>query len=423
VHKAKDEAVSEAALMSQSDDTSATTLDNELLRLYGFTDFGIDKFFFSAGNDYYALLRPTPATTFVFGNLNLYLDAHPLPHVRTLIELRFTLSPNGEETQLGPPVGTSYQRTDTTTFDFAAPSSQAQLRLAGLFIERAYSQYDFAQWLKIKWGLYLNPFGIWNVDHGSPTLIALMLPTAIAGQMFPTRLLGVEANGSQFFGSTELGYSLHISNGRSPLDFAVTENKAIGARLFLAQEGDFGRLVLGASGYVGTYVDKTKKFDIRPNNVWDWSSVVDYEEQVLGFDVALDAGGFRLRSEAMLRWVKYHDGKSEQIYAQDGSVQFLPNRLEWDVYLIAAYRTPWALEPFVEVELDSKAFKLPAWSGNARTSSSNVAVAAPSVGLNLEITSNLLIKTQVTYITAYEYDFTHRSTNVPVIFIRAVDSF
>ncbi|MEY4580448.1 MAG: hypothetical protein RL701_5151, partial [Pseudomonadota bacterium] len=221
--KAKQEEAEAAALLTQGEDSSATSAAApDMLRVYGFMDFGIDKFFFSSQDDGLALLRPTPATTFVFGNLNLYFDATPVEHLRTMLEVRLTVAPHGEDISLGPPLGTSYERIDSTAFDFSSPSAQSQLRLGGLFIERAWSEYSFDELFKVQWGLFLNPFGIWNLDHGSPTLISLMLPTFISAQMVPTRLLGVHVHGSKFFGNSELGYALHISNGRSPLDFDLS---------------------------------------------------------------------------------------------------------------------------------------------------------------------------------------------------------
>ncbi|MEY4578738.1 MAG: hypothetical protein RL701_3441, partial [Pseudomonadota bacterium] len=422
--KTKQEEAEATALLSQGEEpATATDTQSEMLRVYGFMDFGLDKFFFGSTNDGFALIRPTPATTFVFGNLNLYFDAKPVEHLRTLLEVRLTAAPHGEETSLGPPLGTSYDRIDTTAFDFSSPSAQSQLRLGGLFIERAWSEYTFDDLLKVQWGLFLNPFGIWNLDHGSPTLIALMLPTFISSQMVPTRLLGVNAYGSKFFGSNEVGYAVHISNGRSPLDFALTENKGLGARLYAAHEGDFGRLVVGMSGYFGSYVDVAKTIVGAPNNTFDWAKTIDYSEQVVGVDAALDVGDLRVRAEGVLRWIGYHDGKSEQIFTGDGSQQFLTNRLEWATYILAAYRTPWRIEPYLEAELSSKSYTLPRFAGSSRASSANVAAMNLSAGFNVELTTHTLFKTQVVWDQAYDRHFKNRSTSMPILFIRVVDSF
>jgi hypothetical protein len=421
--KAKAEEAELAALSAEV--PAETDLTPELLRVYGFMDFGLDKFFYNSPNDDgIGLLRPTSATTFVFGNLNLYFDAHPIEHLRSLVEIRFTLAPHGEETQLGPPLGTSYQRIDTVAFDYSSPSSQAQLRLGGIYIERAWTEYQFSELFKLQWGMYLNPFGIWNLDHGSPTLISLILPTFIASQMVPGRLLGVNLYGSKFLGPTEIGYALHISNGRGPIDFDLSEDKAIGARFFVANEGDYGRLVLGTSGYIGTYLDQEKTINPKPNgDVFDWTDTVSYTEEVLGVDAALDLGSFRLRSEGVLRWVTYHDGLSERIFTNDGSEQYLPNRLEWDVYGIFAYRTPWRVEPYVQLELSHKSYVLPRFAGSSRATTNDVTPLSASVGFNIELTTHTLFKTQLAWIRAYKSDLKDYTLTIPYLFVRVVNSF
>jgi hypothetical protein len=340
--KAKQEEAEATALLSQ--EATSTEVASDLLRIYGFMDVDLDKYFLS-DNDGLTVLRPTKATTFVFGNLNLYLDAKPVEHVRAMVELRLTLAPNGEETQLGPPLGVAYQRNDTTAFIYSDPTSQSALRLGGTYIERAWSEYQFSNLFKLQWGLFLNPFGIWNLDHGSPTLISLMLPEFIASQMMPTRLLGIHLHGSAFFGSSEIGYAVHVTNGRSPIDFDFSEDKAIGARLYYANEGDYGRFVLGTSGYFGTYVDQERVYAPNSGSFFDFVDTIDYRETVLGFDVAVDIGALRIRSEAVFRWVQNHDGKAERAITQEGALGYLPNRLEYAGYVLAAYRTPWHIEP------------------------------------------------------------------------------
>jgi hypothetical protein len=419
--KAKQEEAETAALLGQAEILEPVA-QPESIRVYGFMDFGIDKYFFS-DDDALAVLRPTGATTFVFGNLNLYFDANPVEHLRTMLELRLTFAPHGEETALGPPIGTSYERIDTTAFEFSDPSSQSALRLGGLYIERAWSEYQFSDLIKIQWGLFLNPFGIWNLDHGSPTLISLMLPEFIASKMMPTRLLGVHVHGSAFFGSSEIGYALHVTNGRTPLDFDLSEDKAVGARLYYALESDFGRLVLGTSGYWGTYLDQQRQYTPMAKSIVSLVDVVKYTEEVLGFDVALDVGDLRVRSELVLRWINYSDGKSQRALLQDGSTGFLPNRLEYAGYAMVAYRTPWYVEPYLEAETASKSAVVPRWAGEGTSGESNSASLFLSAGFNIELTTHTLFKTQVVWDTAYDRQYKNKITDSPILFVRVVDSF
>jgi hypothetical protein len=298
-----------------------------------------------------------------------------------------------------------------------------------LFIERAHSEYTFSELLRVAWGLYLNPFGIWNLDHGSPTLIGLTLPTFISAQMIPTRLLGVRAYGAYIAGHAEVGYSLHVSNGRSPLDFDLTEDKALGARLHYAHDLDAGRLVLGTSGYVGTYVDAEKVINpvnassFAGSDLYTTRTTVEFTEKILGFDAALDLGMLRVRSEGVMRWVTYEGDKAERIVTADGSVQYLPNRLEWSVYTLASLRTPFHLEPYVEAELAKKSFTLPRWAAPSRSTGANYSSLFLSVGLNVQITAYWLVKSQLVWVHAYQQEITDAGADVTTAFLRIVNSF
>lgn len=424
--KAKAEEAETAALLAEE---PAAAAEPEMIRIYGFMDFGLDKFLAPNTNGA-AVVKPTTANTFVFGNLNLYVDASPIEHLRILTEFRLTLSPHGEETSV---IG-GFARIDTTAFDFSSPSSQYQIRQSGIYIERAWSQYEFSKAFKLQWGMFLTPFGIWNLDHGSPTLISLILPTFIASQMVPTRLLGLHGYGSFFSGNNEIGYAIHLSNGRTPTDFDFTEDKAVGARAFWAYESDFGRFVLGASGYVGRYVDQKralmpvgKNLQILPE------TVVDYWEEVLGFDVALDVGGLRIRAESVLRWIDYKAGAVERGLSAAGTSEYLPNRTEWSGYALAAYRTPWRLEPYLSVESSvNKAAVLPGfaavenptdWHGSQSYSTPNSSSVTMSVGINVELTTHTQLKTQLAWAKAYDRRFEHKSLDVPFLYVRLVDSF
>jgi len=235
-------------------------------------------------------------------------------------------------------------------------------------------------------------------------------------------------------GNSELGYAIHLSNGRTPTDFDFTEDKAVGARAYWAYESDFGRVVLGASGYVGRYVDQKRalmssggSLQILPE------TVVDYTEEVLGFDVALDLGGLRFRAESVLRWIDYKAGAVERGLSAAGTTEYLPNRTEWSGYALAAYRTPWRLEPYLSVESSvNKAAILPGfaavenpndWHGSQSYSTPNNASITMSVGLNVELTTHTQLKTQLAWAKAYDRHFENKNLDVPFIYVRLVDSF
>jgi len=416
------EVAGEQAAMSSliDDDASEALLEERPVHLYGFMDFGFDKFFFpdDESADIFGLLRDTDAATFVFGNLNLYISSQPLPQWRNLIELRFTLAPHGEEIEL---LG-GYSRTDTVAFDYASPSTQTQMQLGGVVIERAWSQWTFDSRLEVRWGYFLNPFGIWNVDHGSPVLISLMVPTFVASRMIPSQLLGLQVHGSFAFGDYELGYRAHVSNGRTLLNVDQSDGKALGSRLFLAHDGSYGRVVIGTSNHFGRVVDKSKSVDLGGGDVLIWEPVVDYDEMLLAGDIAVDFHDVFFRSEAVFRWVVYEGTLREPIQAFGGDNTFLPNRLEYNAYGLLGYRL-WDFEPYASIEVQQKSFSLPRWAGEYRNTQSNTAAVFPSVGFNYRFTPYTQFKLQLALIQLYDEDLEVKDWEVPVLFTRLVSSF
>lgn len=417
------ERAQEAEIAALAEPAAPPDLSPSQLKLYGFMDMGYDKFFLNYDNkgDILLTLRNTSAGSFVFGNLNLYIDASPVERWRTLMELRFTLAPNGQESGLGP----SYERVNTTAFDYSSPSFQAQFRWGGVFIERAYTEWTFTDWLQVRAGIFLNPFGIWNVDHGSPTLIALMLPTFVAGQMMPSRLLGVQTLGSWQQGNYSLGYSLHVSNGRAQADFDLTDDKAVGARTYLAHYGSRAEVVLGASGYWGTYADRRKvsTYGSGEGNYLKWETAVAYTEYVGGLDLSVEAKHVRLKAEAVVRRVNYERGKREQVFAF-GDEAYAPDRLEQNLYLLLAWRSGWGLEPYATFEYVQRAFVLPTILPGQNIAPDRLAMIGPSVGVNYSITANTMLKLQMPwgFLFRTEPKFEHLTT-VPILLTRIVSSF
>jgi len=426
-----EELETQAALadLQAGEDDAAVSVNDSTLNLYGFMDFGLDKFFLSGErDDDLGILRPTDASSFVFGNLNLYVDATMGPHWQSLFELRFTTAPHGEELDLAPPIGTSYKREDTTAFDFASPSAQSQLRLGSVFIERAWTEWKYANWLRVRAGLFLNPFGIWNVDHGSPTLIALMLPTFVAGQMMPGRLLGVQWLGSTSSGPWTLEYFAHVSNGRTPLEFDLSDDKGIGGRLALSWDGDGQRATVGVSSFYGTFEDIRKEINVEDatsagQGFFDWNTFYAYDEYVWGADLAYDLGPVRFRSEGVARWVYYEEGKRQPVFNTNGDPRYTPDRLEWDFYGLAAYRTPWSIEPYVMAEAAHKSFLLPKFGGEVRDTSADALAIAYSAGLNIRLTPRVQLKSQFAFLRLFTIENMKHQWDVPIVYTRLVSSF
>lgn len=349
-----------------------------LLRIYGFLDMGIQRIFAPDTSLFHAV-APTAATTFVLGNLNVYIDAQPSPDWRGLVEIRFTTLPNGVDT-LGMP-GRPYSRVDTRHFDTGAASGAARTKLGSIVIERAVVQWLHYSWLELTAGAFLTPFGIWNLDHGTPVLISLMLPQLIVGELFPTQQVGLLASGRLFAGEAEVGYHAYVSNGRTPGEFSLSEgNKLAGGRLTLSLRQPF-KLTVGMSGYFNHGVDRTREVTSFDPLRFARPEVVAYDEIGEAFDVAADLGALRIRSELAFRQRMYEPGKRPEDTFIPGAAA--ADQADWDFYFLAAYRLPWAgLEPFVYFE----AFRFPNPMGDG--------FLIPSAGLNVHFTPSVQLKAQ-----------------------------
>jgi hypothetical protein len=312
--------------------------------LYGFMDTGLQRLFV---NDRSPLtgVYSTRANTFVLGNVNLYVDSRPGPGWRTLIETRFTLYPNGVES-----FSPNYQRVNTRVYDSSDPNGRGHVPWGGIVIERAWGEWSYSQALTIQAGLFPAPYGIWNIDHGTPVRISLLLPAFQVEEAIPARLVGVQVYGSFVFGVWDIGYRAYLSNGRTVTNVDLTDDKAVGGRLFLRHSGPV-RLTVGTSGYWGTSSDETKQLDfssgsfgVKTNRLWA------FHEWTGGIDLSVDWGGWRLRTEALLHRLRYDSGaQNEPGLGPPGSVR--PNRFDHYWYGLLAHRFAGRFEPYVYVEL------------------------------------------------------------------------
>jgi hypothetical protein len=323
---------------------SDASLEEPKLQIYGFMDMGAQKFVLH--NSKQSAVFPTTAASFISGNTNLYFDARPVPGWRALVETRFTLFPSGHYFihTVGP-----VELINTRYFDTTSPSARDRVQLGSVIVERAQAEWTYSDALTLIAGHFLTPFGIWNVDHGTPTTISLMLPTYLVQDAIPKQQTGVQALGSLHLPPLELGYRAFVSNGRTTTLFDFTEDKAVGARLYLRRLGPVIATV-GASGFVSSTqhidknvgVDPTGRASITAREIWA------YREWVAGADLAIDWDAFRLRTEGVLRHVGYEDGKHAPIDTIPGATA--PNHYEWYAYGIAAYRLHRLFEPYLFVE-------------------------------------------------------------------------
>jgi hypothetical protein len=357
------------------------------LRIYGFMDVGVQRMWVPSGQPIGAILNAANATSFVVGNLNLYVDAQPVPGWRGLLEVRFTNAPQGEVANFGGVAGT-FKRTTTLQYDPHASTPNAPMWGGYTVIERAHIDWTDHDLFKLRVGNFFTPFGIWNVDHGTPTLIPLLLPQLIAFGQFPIRQTGIMVYGSKMSGGWELGYNATVTNGRQELsNFAFDDNRGFGGRLFANREDGDLTIKFGLSGYTARVRDKeVDVVGVSPGIQLTSHSTFDYREVVGGADVAIDAGPTRIRAEGAVRQVQYETGKHEVNLSLGAPGSFQPNRIATSGYVLVAHQLPfWGLEPFALLDSIFSPFGI----GDT--------VIAPGVGFNIRFNSSVQLKTQFGY--------------------------
>jgi hypothetical protein len=369
----------------------ADELEPRPLLISGFVDFGFNRFF-TSDESQLNFLFPTRAATFVLGNINLFFDANPAPGWRALVEIRFTNLPHGEEISFADPFGGQYERRDTRVSDFTSTSLRNDVALGAIIVERAWAEYAFDDALKVQAGYFLTPYGIWNQDHGTPTLISLLLPAFQADQYIPNRQLGVQLYGSFYAPGWQLGYHAYVANSRGPSQLDLDNDKSFGGRIFASSLGGYVKTTLGTSGFYGTESNNEKRIvSVDPYRV-ETNELGAMREWALGADAAVDAGPLRVRTEGMVqRREKMEDsprlGSEPDHYSSDG-------------YVLAAYQLPWlGLEPYGYFEV----MHYPSPFGDT--------ALIPSAGLNVHFNAAAQLKTQ--YAHAMFYDFSVESERTP----------
>lgn len=301
----------------------ATAVFDDKLQIYGFVDF-------SWTTQRFETKAIPPADAFSVGSVNLYLRKNLSPRWRTLTEVRFLFAPNGSLDETGQ----GYQIT--------AVSDQANferpITWGGISIERAHAEYDLARWLTVRAGHFLTPYGIWNTDHGSPTIIGTFRPYIVGEQFFPEHQTGIELFGKKSFDEYSLEYHATVSNGRSPFEATrdLDRRPALGGRLVLATPW-LGSMQLGASAYRGL--------------AWEGSSAASssqYEEVALGADVSWDHGALHVQGEVLFQQRRYRAGAR----AARG-IGFAPDGEASGAYALLGYRfsTLWDVMPFAIYEI------------------------------------------------------------------------
>lgn len=312
------------------------------VNIYGFMDMGLQRYM--THSRLVKGLVPSSEATFVSGNTNIYLDARPRPNWRALIETRLSVHPHGNTVVAG--LGPA-KRTDTSIIDFTSASGRNIIRLGGVIIERAVTEWQLDSRLTVQAGYFLTPWGIWNIDHGTPTLISLIMPSFLLNEAVLRQQTGVNVFGRLTHNDWTLGYYAYVSNGRTAGQTDFTDGKAGGGRLTLSR---FGKITttLGTSLFHGSTEDEARTLRLANGGLdIDIQPTYAFTETTVGGDLSLDWAGLRIRAEGVARTVNQKPGQFRPV--QINPLATDPNRTELYVYGLAAYRWDW-FEPLLYAE-------------------------------------------------------------------------
>ena len=356
------------------------------LDLYGFADFTYQRLLVPSSNVW---TRTYPSVnSFAVGNFNLYMSSNLGDSWRALAEVRFLYLPNGATT--ADPTTGNVVRTDTTVLDYAG--FEEPIRWGGIQIERIYVEHEFNGLLHLQIGQFLTPYGIWNVDHGSPTIIGIKKPFVVDDELFPEQQTGLQLYGSGFLDPFEIGYNLTLSNGRGPVDYEdFNDDKAYGGRVY-AKTDSIGTLTVGASFYRGGYYDRSAKYTLTTT---DGHSVVDqafttlskYQEMSTAADMKWEYKSWLAQGEFIMNEAHFSSGGRPRGDRRDQGPQgFQADYRRWGAYGLVGYRLPVVpLMPYVIVQH--------AYSPDMP---STPPATAYEVGVNLRATAAVVIKLEYT---------------------------
>ncbi|MEI9949808.1 MAG: hypothetical protein WDO74_12715 [Pseudomonadota bacterium] len=346
--QAKLAAASEAASDSfTGEDTGGDSDTQRKLDLYGFADFTYQRLLIPESNVWN---RTYPSVnSFAVGNFNVYFSSNLGDSWRALAEVRFMFLPNGASK--ADAAGNAI-RTDTTVLDYAG--FEEPIRWGGIRIERIYVEHEFNGLLKLQIGQFLTPYGIWNVDHGSPTIIGIKKPFVVANQLFPEQQTGLQLYGSYFFDPLEVGYHLTLSNGRGPVEYQdFDDDKAFGGRLYVKTDA-LGSLTVGASVYRGGYYDRSAKYVASKDGSTvdqEFTTLSKYQELSLGTDLKWEYKSWLVQGEAIMNEANFDTGARPRLSVLKPPQGFQADYRRWGAYGLVGYRLPFVpLMPYVIVQ-------------------------------------------------------------------------
>ncbi len=334
----------DAAAQLDTDQPGAadSVLNGEALKLYGFGDVGYRQLFVPSTSPWLVYFNRHPSL-FV-GHLNFYFDSQLAERWRALAEVRFTYLPQGgwKTDSKGVVQHGASHSADYMDFTRERP-------VGGLMIERAFIEYSAASWLSVQAGQFLTPYGIWNVDHGSPVIIGVSPPFIVGARLLPDSQVGLLGFGRvSLVNDLELSYALGVSNGRTDLIAYedLDNNKAVTARLALTYR-HAGELTLGSTFYAGSTTDNTRALYFDGSDPKSREDITfQVKERSLAFDLRWIKADLHVQAEAIVNDRKF---TARGRPTHDGGLE--PDRRNAGGYALVGYRTPLAgIMPYVKGE-------------------------------------------------------------------------
>ncbi len=167
-------------------------------------------------------------------------------------------------------------------------------------VERAWMQYNHADWLKLRGGKILLP-QYWTVNHYPSITVSTSTPLMVKN-VFPFDIVGVGADGTHYFDNDwGASYAAFVGNGDAPNPGKddVTDDKSFGGKL-TAHVPFFDRFDVGGSFYIGEDRNRGKKY------IW-------------GTETQFNIGNFELLTE-----LAYGSGPVSLGYYAQPSYEFIP---------------------------------------------------------------------------------------------------
>jgi hypothetical protein len=339
--------LTEAELEALGLNTHQAGIDTSL-QVSGFADFSVAAQFTPKDSVWRVTGSAPPHSAFYVGNFNVYLKKNLTETLRTMGEVRFTYLPNGGYNFV------TNERTSTAVPDYS--DYGRNMRWGGIEIERLYLEWSIHSLVALRVGQFLTPYGIWNVDHGSPTYIPVQRPFVIGNSWFPERQTGFELFGRwDPSAANTIGYHLTLSNGTGPVSeySDLDENKAIGGRAYWEYHA-LGELRLGVSGYYGRDTDAITAFVFKPDGTLGAAETLNAQFDALawGADLSWKYRGWHLQSEWITFQRAYTPGGRPAALAFPGQpTSFVADEFSWGMYALAGYRFSWlGVMPFVVLE-------------------------------------------------------------------------